>query len=54
MRIRLNDLALVPELRQHFERSGFVTNRLSAETIEVWRPDVPKHPEPARSARSTV
>jgi hypothetical protein len=37
MRLRLNDPALIPDLRQHFERSGFVTNRLDDETIEVWQ-----------------
>ena len=41
MRLRLSDPALVPDLRRHFERSGFVTNRVSEDTIEVWRPDVP-------------
>lgn len=38
MRLRLRNPELIPELRQHFERSGFVTNRLDAETIEAWRP----------------
>jgi hypothetical protein len=37
MQLRLNDPALIPDLRQHFERSGFVTNRVDDATIEVWR-----------------
>ena len=37
MRIRLSELGLVPDLRQHFERSGFVTNRVDDDVIEVWR-----------------
>jgi hypothetical protein len=42
MQLRLSDNpALIPELRQHFERSGFVTNRVSEDTIEAWRPDAP-------------
>jgi hypothetical protein len=39
MRLRLSNPERVPELRQHFERARFVTNRLNAETIEAWRPD---------------
>ncbi len=39
MQVRLSDPALVPDLRQHFERSGFVTNRLNEDTIEAWRHD---------------
>jgi hypothetical protein len=35
MQLRLNDPALIPDLRQHFERSGFVTDRVDAETIDV-------------------
>lgn len=41
MRIRLNDPGLVADLRQHFERSGFVTNQTGDETIEPRRPDAP-------------
>jgi hypothetical protein len=42
MQLRLSDdPALIPELRQHFERSGFVTNRVSEDRIEAWRPDAP-------------
>jgi hypothetical protein len=37
MQLRLNDPALIPDLRQHFERSGFVSNRLDDGTIEVWQ-----------------
>lgn len=40
MRLRLNDPALIPDLRQHFERSGFVTNRVDDDTIEVWQSTV--------------
>lgn len=39
MQLRLSDPALIPELRQHFERSGFVTNRVSEDIIAAWRPD---------------
>jgi hypothetical protein len=38
MQLRLSDLASIPDLRQHFERSGFVTNRLDDETVEIWQP----------------
>ena len=41
MRIRLNDPGLVPDLRHHFERSGFATDQVCDETIEVRRPDAP-------------
>lgn len=47
MRLRLSDPKLVPNLRQHFERSGFVTNRVSEDTIEAWRPDA-RNPEQER------
>lgn len=39
MRLKLTDPALVPDLRQHFERSGFVTNRVTDDAVDVWRPD---------------
>jgi hypothetical protein len=39
MQLRLDDPALIPDLRQHFERSGFVTNRVDEETVEVWQGD---------------
>jgi hypothetical protein len=39
MNLQLDDPALIPDLRQHFERSGFVTNRLDDETVEVWQTD---------------
>jgi hypothetical protein len=48
MRIRLSDAALVPELRQHFELSGFVTNRFDEDTIEAWRPDAPSEQQNRR------
>ncbi|MGH2451044.1 MAG: hypothetical protein ACRDGE_07210 [Candidatus Limnocylindria bacterium] len=48
MRIRLTDPALVPELRQHFERSGFITNRLNEDTVEAWRPDAPNEEQGRR------
>jgi hypothetical protein len=48
MRIRLTNPALVPELRQHFERSGFITNRLGDEAIDVWRPDAPSKEQSQR------
>jgi hypothetical protein len=35
MRIRLSDPGLVPDLRQHFERSGFCTNRIDERVIEI-------------------
>lgn len=38
IQLRLSDPASIPDLRQHFERSGFVTNRVDDETIEVWQP----------------
>jgi hypothetical protein len=38
MRLRLSDPAWLPDLRQHFERSGFVTNRVDEDVIEVWQP----------------
>jgi hypothetical protein len=41
MQLRSSDPAYVPDLRQHFERSGFPANRVSEDTIEVWRPDAP-------------
>lgn len=50
MRIRLTDPFLIPELRQHFERSGFITNRLGEDTIEVWRPDAPNEAQGQREA----
>ena len=41
MRVRLSDPALIPDLRQHFERSGFVTTRVDESTVEVWQPGAP-------------
>lgn len=38
MQFRLSDPVLAPDLRQHFERSGFITNRVSEDMIEAWRP----------------
>ena len=38
MHLRLSTPALIPELRQHFERSGFVTDRVSDDTIAVRQP----------------
>ena len=35
MHLRLSNPASVPELRQHFERSGFATTLLSDDTIEI-------------------
>jgi hypothetical protein len=40
MRIRLSDPGLIPDLRQHFERSGFVTNRIDDAVVQIWRPGV--------------
>ena len=51
--MRLSDPGLVPDLRQHFERSGFVTNRTGDEAIDVWRPaDVSDETEAARAVES--
>jgi hypothetical protein len=52
MQLRLNDPALIPELRQHFERSGFVTNRVDDETIEVWQ-SVPRNHDHERHSIET-
>jgi hypothetical protein len=52
MRIRLSDRGLVPDLRQHFERSGFVTNRIGDEVVEVWRPGVSDETEAMRAVES--
>ena len=38
MRLRLSNSASIPELRQHFERSGFLTDRVSDDTIAVRQP----------------
>jgi hypothetical protein len=38
MQLRLSDPSWVPDLRQHFERSGFVTNRVGEDAVEVWEP----------------
>jgi hypothetical protein len=48
MRIRLNDPGLVPDLRQHFERSGFVSSRIGHDTIEAGRPDAPNKGQASR------
>jgi len=34
----------MPDLRQHFERPGYVTNRIDDDTIDVWRGDVADEP----------
>jgi hypothetical protein len=39
MQLRLDDPALIPDLRQHFERSGFAADPVDAATIEVWQPE---------------
>jgi len=49
MRIRLSDAGLVPDLRQHFERSGFVTNRIGDDVVEVWQPGVSDETEAVRA-----
>jgi hypothetical protein len=56
MHLRLSNPASVPELRQHFERSGFATTLLSRDAIElhldVWRamhPDVEVEVRPRTS-----
>ena len=38
MRIRLADPALIGDLRRRFERSGFVTNGLAEDLIELGQP----------------
>jgi len=48
MELQLSDPALLADLRQHFERSGFVTNRVSEDTIEAWRPDAPSPEQECR------
>jgi hypothetical protein len=45
--IRLRDPSLLPELAQHFERSGFRVEQ-SGEVIEVERPDAPDDEQAAR------
>jgi len=52
MRIRLSDPGLVPDLRKHFERSGFVTNRIADDVIEVWRPDASDEAQAVRAVKS--
>jgi hypothetical protein len=41
MHLRLSNPASIPELRHHFERSGFVTDRVSEDTIEIQAPTAP-------------
>ena len=45
--IRLRDPSLLPELAQHFERSGFRVEQ-SGEVIEVERPDAPDDEQATR------
>jgi hypothetical protein len=52
MRIRLSEPSLLSELRQHFERSGFVVLELDAETIEVTHPDAPSEQQSERGVES--
>jgi hypothetical protein len=52
MRIRLIDPGLVPDLRQHFERSGFVTNRIDDAVVEIWRPDISGEAQAVRAVES--
>jgi hypothetical protein len=40
MQLRLDNPALLPDLRQHFERSGFATDRVDGATIEVGRAEI--------------
>ena len=49
MQLRLDDPALISDLRQHFERSGFVTDPVDDATIEVWQSDA-GNDEAAREA----
>jgi hypothetical protein len=48
----LSKLGLVPDLRQHFERSGLVTNRVDDNAIEVRRPDAPSEAQTRREIES--
>jgi hypothetical protein len=41
MHLRLSDPASIPELRHHFERSGFVTDRVTTDTIAIRAPSAP-------------
>jgi hypothetical protein len=52
MQIRLSKPGLVPDLRQHFERSGFVTNRIGEDAIEAWRPGVSDDAQAVRAVES--
>ena len=45
MHLRLSNPALVSELRQHFERSGFETDRVSDDTLAIWPPSAPAEAE---------
>jgi hypothetical protein len=47
MQLRISEPTHLPDLRQHFERSGFITNRVNDATIEAWRPDA-RSPEQER------
>jgi hypothetical protein len=52
MRIRLSDPGLIPDLRQHFERSGFVTNRIDDAVVQIWRPGVSDEAQAVRAVES--
>lgn len=41
MRLRLDDLTLLDDVRSHFERSGFAVDRAGAGALDVRRPDAP-------------
>jgi hypothetical protein len=47
MHIRPRDPALLPELRQHFARSGFAVDQ-ARESLEVRREDAPNDEQAAR------
>lgn len=47
LEVRPRDPSLLPELAQHFERSGFRVEQLE-EAIEVERPDAPDDEQAAR------
>ena len=52
VRIRVSDAGLIPDLRQHFERSGFVTNRVADDVIEILRRAVHDEAQETRAIES--
>jgi hypothetical protein len=52
--IRVGDPSLIPELRQHFERSGFVVRAATENTLVVERPDAPTNDQGDREVAAQL